>query len=171
VGQFQGQILKVGGLRRIRLIPICEPLLSKTLIWCHAEDMAGRGTRPIVVKSQGRLINATPGSTVSAVYAEREVRVFGILEGEATTLSMLNTLATTFFSWGFASFSIAAGIWIDYSYATTPTAIGDVLSKSFAPFLIVLSVGLFGVGIWAVMRRGSIWKTIKEESVQKASIV
>jgi hypothetical protein len=138
---------------------------------CHASDMGNKPAKVIAVQSQGRPISATPGSTVNAAYAEREVKVFGILEGEVEIISILNTQAIAFFSAGSSLASIAVGIWVTNAFVEKPIPTGEVLSHFFAPLVLTMALVSFWLGIWARRRRGSIWDKIRTESIQKGSVV
>lgn len=116
-------------------------------------------------------IRVDDGSTVEPAYVARQVKVYGVLEGEVSTISLFNTLATFFFSAGFSFVSMAVGIWADAAYVDNPAPAGLVLSHSGAPLLIVVAIACFGLAGWAVWNKGSLWKKIREESIQKGVIV
>lgn len=107
------------------------------------------------------------GAIVTTAYAEREVKVFGILESEARMISTFNTLSTTFFSVSSGLVSVAIGIWINGAFAEKPTPAGQLLSSFAAPSLCVLAVVFLVLGIWARSSRGSTWDTIQRESKTK----
>jgi hypothetical protein len=107
------------------------------------------------------------GAILNTAYAEREVKVFGILESEARMISTFNTLSTTFFSVSSGLASIAIGIWVNGSFSEKATPAGDLLAHFAAPALCVLAVVFLCLAIWARISRGSTWDTIQRESKTK----
>lgn len=107
------------------------------------------------------------GATISTAYAEREVKVFGVLESEARMISMFNTLSTTFFAVSSGLTSVAIGIWVNASFVEKATPTGELLSRFAAPALCCLALIFAGLGIWARSSRGSTWDAIQRESKTK----
>lgn len=92
------------------------------------------------------------------------MRVYGIFESEVTSISMMNSLATSAFSIASALLSFAVAIWINATFYQTLTPEAVVLSHVVAPGLCVLSVAGCGLGAFALISRRGTWRAIQQES-------
>lgn len=106
----------------------------------------------------------TRGAIITTAYVERQVKAYAVLETEVSSLSTLNTLATTFFSVGTGLASVSAGIWITAAYTENLSATGEVLAKTVAPLVLVLSCIFFWLARWAVQSRRSSWQVVVDQS-------
>jgi hypothetical protein len=79
------------------------------------------------------------GATISTAYVGRQMRAFAIAEHEVRTISMMNTLATIFFSVGTTCLGFAIGIWTNAMFYETLTPEGRILSH-VAPLSSALSL-------------------------------
>jgi hypothetical protein len=104
------------------------------------------------------------GATVTTVYLEREVKAYAIQGHELETLSMMGTLAGTFFAIGAFLLSAAIGVWVNSIFYTSMPPMAEVAYKYVAPGIIVLSFIFFIMGVWALRRRASTWKTIRRQT-------
>ena len=104
------------------------------------------------------------GSTVQMFYVQRAMRVYALPESELKSVSLMNTLASVFFSVASGLFSLAVGIWINSLFQIEMSSAGEILAKAFAPLALFLAMVSGALGIWALYTRGSTLKTIQDES-------
>jgi hypothetical protein len=104
------------------------------------------------------------GATISTSYVGRQMRAFAIVANEVRTISMMNTLATIFFSVGTTCVGFAVGIWTNAMFYETLTPEGRILSHVIGPALCALAFILGCLGIWALRSRSTTWDAIRKES-------
>jgi amino acid permease len=109
------------------------------------------------------------GATVSNLYVQREVKVYGIHESEVDTLSYLNDQATIFFTTASFLGGVAITIWLNWAFAERATLTGDILTEYIAPLLLIISLVLLYVARSATKRRSSTWEEVKRGSRSTAS--
>ena len=109
------------------------------------------------------------GCTVDHEYLGRRMKVYPIQESELKHISGLNHIATVAFSLGAAFFGYALAIILEDVFNVTATPEAKVL-VFYAPKLL----GILGFAAWvlggiAIRTRGSILRTIREESYSETS--
>lgn len=104
------------------------------------------------------------GATIQTAYVGREVKVYGVIESELQSMSMFNTLSTTFFSLSSGSVFCAIGIWANAAFAEKLTPAGEILSTFVARGLVGLAIVFAGLALWARYKRGATWQAICRES-------
>lgn len=104
------------------------------------------------------------GATVTPLYVQRQMKVYAIHGHEIDSLSMFNATATACFTLAAFVGSAALSIWINRIFYTELTPAGIVASYYVAPGLCLLAAVFVIVGIVAICKRRSTWRTIKSES-------
>jgi hypothetical protein len=97
------------------------------------------------------------------------MKAFAIAEHEVRTISMMNTLATIFFSVGTTCLGFAIGIWTNAMFYETLTPEGRILSHMAAPILCAFALIFAGLGIWSLRSRSATWDAIRRESLPGSS--
>lgn len=116
-------------------------------------------------QDQATATNTQRGATITNSYVERQAKAYAVFESEIETISLMNTLATTRFSFGAAFLSFAIGIWTNAAFVTDKIPPeGAILAKVVAPIFCVLAAAGFILGAWALWSRHQIWKTIVSQS-------
>ena len=105
------------------------------------------------------------GGRIQPLYAERKVKVYSVQESELKHISGLNVMAMASFSVAAAFFGFAASIWLELAFGDPVAEVGKLIAKYGPPLLLVISFCAFVFGCIAIKTRGSILKTIKDESV------
>jgi hypothetical protein len=108
---------------------------------------------------------ANQGGTVRPVYGERRPVMYHLFENEVKSISSLNAVALSMFSLGsfFANNIIA--IVIGWGFSAPPLSeFALFMCHRGAYFIGVLMVMCFLSGIWAICKKRSIIRQIKEES-------
>ena len=82
-------------------------------------------------------------------------------------ISLLNTLASGALSVGLALVLFAAGMAINFAFATKPSDAAEALVIVFAPFSGVLGILAFAIMIWANKSKGSVVRRIKEDEARE----
>lgn len=103
------------------------------------------------------------------VYTRRLMTVYVIPTNELKTISHLNTVAMFCFSIGSFVLSFALGIYIDVAFsenAQNLSASAKALETWVGPILLFGSLLFYGLGIWQLITRRSVFKTIREESIE-----
>ena len=90
--------------------------------------------------------------------------MYAIQEQELDSVSMLNGLATLFFSVGSAFLFLAVGILIDWAIESTVTDIGKVLVLVVAPMCGAIGIIAFVVAVILQLKRHNQLKRILQES-------
>jgi hypothetical protein len=111
------------------------------------------------------LTQSPQGATISTAYVGRQMRAFAIAEHEVRTISMMNTLATIFFSIGTTCLGVAIGIWTNAMFYEKLTPEGTILSHVAAPGLCVFWLIFVVLGFWALRSRSATWEAIRRESL------
>lgn len=101
-------------------------------------------------KTESFSLPTANGSTITAVYVERKVKVFAVHEPELDNISYLNTISLLIFST--ASFLLSVAVKDGFN--------SDVWSKQTT----WVSIGLYILGAMALFIKKSIVKKIKDES-------
>lgn len=104
------------------------------------------------------------GATVTPLYVQRQMKVYAIHGHEIDSISMFNATATACFTLAAFIGGAALSIWINRIFYTELTPAGIVASSYVAPGLLLLSAVFVIVGIIAIVKRQSSWRTIKSES-------
>jgi len=105
-----------------------------------------------------------PGATVTTVYLVREVKAYAVQEHELETLSMMNSLASSFFAISAFLLSAAISVWINALFYETMPPRAQVAYEYVAPGVLVLGIIFLSLGVWANRKRASTWKTIKGQT-------
>lgn len=109
-------------------------------------------------------------SLVLLQYAKREMTVYALNESEVRSISFMNVLAMAFFSLASACATFAIGIRVEAMFQESLTAEAAVLNVMAPPICTVGALVFGGLGIWALLHRGSMLKTLREQSrVEKPS--
>lgn len=104
------------------------------------------------------------GATIQPLYTVRSQVMYVIPDTELSQISHLNTLSMVFFSVGSALFSFAIGIWVDASFQDQLPPVAEALKTVVSPILLVLGLLCYGCGVWQLLARRSMLKTIRDES-------
>lgn len=104
-------------------------------------------------------------ASIETYGVRRRVKVIGVLESELDTLSALNAQAAVWLSVCTALASLAAGIWITAAFTDKPTPEGNVLAKTGAPIVLLLSVVFGGMSALAWWKRRSTRNRTLSESL------
>lgn len=105
-----------------------------------------------------------PGARITTAYVGREMKAYAIVEGEVRTISMMNGLATVFFSAATMFLGFAIGIWTNAAFYETLNPEGKILAHVVAPVLCGMTVLGVILGFWALRNRGTTWDAIRRES-------
>ena len=112
-------------------------------------------------------VSAETGAALVPRYGERHVTQYLISDSELENLSFINSFANWCFGVGSFLVSWPIGIFIDYAMSDSTTAASDVLVRWVAPVLTILSIAVFGFGLYALSKRSSIIGIIKAETIHK----
>jgi hypothetical protein len=105
------------------------------------------------------------GGTVHPVYGDRKPMMYHLFESEMVSVSSLNTVALSFFSVGAFLASCVIAIVIGWGFAPSPLSeFASFMCHRAVYFVAILSLMLFGFGIWAVWRKKGIIDLIKKET-------
>ena len=114
--------------------------------------------------SRDFLTEPPAGATFRTLHVERAVRIYPIQEGELKNISAMNGLALIFFSIGSGLATFALGLITDAAIEGSLTDSARALVTVVVPMCVVLALGAFGIGIWALRTKSSDLKRIQEES-------
>jgi len=103
---------------------------------------------------------------VSPNVARRNMIMYAATDNELESLSFVNSLSVAFFSIGAFLFSWPITIWIELGLSEASKEM-EVFFSRVAWSTFILSIISFGLGIYAICKRGKIIKTIKNESIIK----
>ena len=103
-------------------------------------------------------------SPVVLLFARREMTIYALNESEVRSISFMNTLAMAFFSLASACLTFALGVWVEGAFQENLSAEATVLNAMAPPICAVGTIVFAGLGIWALMHRGSMLKTVRSES-------
>jgi hypothetical protein len=109
------------------------------------------------------------GSSVVPLYVERRMKVYAVTEGEFATLSTLNAQQTIFFSVALALISGAVSIWANAVFYNDVPPAAYVAKMFVAPAGILLAIVFLVLAGLAVRSGRSTWRSIKTESISRAS--
>ena len=109
-------------------------------------------------------IRGTTGSIVHPQYVERDMTFYAVPEHELRSISMMNTLAIFFFSGASSFLAFFAGIRVEVSLQDPVTPQAAAISATAEPICIIGAIVCGLLGGWALVHRGSMLKTIRNES-------
>ena len=104
------------------------------------------------------------GAPVLLQYARREMTIYALNESEIRSISFMNALAMAFFSLASASCTFALGVLVEGAFQESLTAEAAVLNEVVSPVCVVFTIIFAGLGIWALVHRGSMLNTVRSES-------
>ena len=110
-------------------------------------------------------VDQSRGAILHTAHVERTVKVYGILESELKSTSLLNSLTIGFSSVGSFLLAVAVSIVVGWQLEPQHTETGNVLLKAVAPLLGILALLAYTGAIMAFLARRSDIARIESESV------